>query len=78
MTELSAGANAVLRCIREYQSRVGVPPTRQEIADSLGYASANAVQELGRLHERGCVNMSAEPLVDSSVPDAESMTNSGS
>ncbi len=58
MLELTARQEEVLRFIQEFMREKGMPPTRAEIADALGFRSANAAQEhLQALARKGAIEM---------------------
>ena len=50
--ELTEQQNEVLKFIRAFVSKRGFPPTRQEIADSFGWAYASAAESHLRAIER--------------------------
>jgi len=55
---LPAGQARVLSFVRQYTAQHGVAPTRQEIADALGFTSANAAQDhLKRLDAKGVLTL---------------------
>lgn len=48
----------VFNFIKDYINTSGFPPTRSEIADGLGFASANAAQEhLLSLQKKGAISL---------------------
>lgn len=57
-TTLTARQNQVLNLIRRAIDNTGFPPTRAEIADELGFRSANAAEEhLRALARKGMIEM---------------------
>jgi hypothetical protein len=55
---LPPGMARVLTHVRQFIGANGYPPTRQQIADALGFSSANAAdQHLKRLARRGLVTL---------------------
>ncbi len=60
MIKLTARQEQVLQLIRDAISDTGYPPTRAEIAQSLGFKSANAAEEhLKALAKKGAIEMVA-------------------
>ena len=58
MKGLTARQQQILDLIRECMDRTGAPPTRAEIAESLGFRSANAAEEhLRALARKGAIEM---------------------
>lgn len=58
MKELTARQSEVLAYIREYMSDEGMPPTRAEIANKLGFRSANASEDhLKALARKGAIEL---------------------
>ncbi|MEX1033320.1 MAG: transcriptional repressor LexA [Cellvibrionaceae bacterium] len=58
MNKLTDRQEEVLRLIRDYIRDTGYPPTRAEIADELGFRSANAAEEhLRALARKGAIEM---------------------
>ncbi|GAA6166494.1 transcriptional repressor LexA [Sessilibacter corallicola] len=58
MIKLTARQEQVLNLIKEYVDDTGYPPTRAEIAKSLGFRSANAAEEhLRALERKGAIEM---------------------
>lgn len=60
MHELTARQQEILDLIRTHIDETGYPPTRAEIADKLGFKSANAAEEhLKALARKGAIEMVA-------------------
>ncbi len=60
MRELTRRQSQVLDVIRRHISKYGVPPTRAEIADTLGFRSANAAEDhLRALARKGAITLAA-------------------
>ncbi|MDH4275751.1 MAG: transcriptional repressor LexA [Gammaproteobacteria bacterium] len=58
MAELTARQAQVLALIKEYMERMGVPPTRVELAQQLGFKSPNAAEDhLRALERKGAIEM---------------------
>ncbi|MEH6822891.1 MAG: transcriptional repressor LexA [Motiliproteus sp.] len=58
MIKLTLRQTEVLNCIRNYIETTGYPPTRAEIAQELGFRSANAAEEhLKALARKGAIEM---------------------
>ncbi|WP_366512298.1 transcriptional repressor LexA [Neptunomonas sp.] len=58
MMKLTKRQEEVLECIREHIEATGYPPTRAEIARSLGFKSANAAEEhLKALARKGAIEI---------------------
>jgi repressor LexA len=58
MKELTARQSEVLAYIREYMTDEGMPPTRAEIANKLGFRSANASEDhLKALARKGAIEL---------------------
>lgn len=58
MNKLTDRQEQVLRLIRDYVRDTGYPPTRAEIAEELGFRSANAAEEhLRALARKGAIEM---------------------
>ncbi len=56
MKALTAGQQEVFDLIRDHISQTGMPPTRAEIAQRLGFRSPNAAEEhLKALARKGCL-----------------------
>ena len=54
--KVSPAQQRVLDEIRSYVAENGIPPTRRELADRLGFSSDNAVQgHLNRLSRKGLI-----------------------
>ena len=74
--KLTARQQQILDLIRDAISRTGFPPTRAEIATTLGFKSANAAEDhLKALARKGAVELTAGAsrgirLVDSAIPTA--------
>jgi repressor LexA len=51
----------ILDYLRTYVAQKGYPPTRQEIANAMGYVSPNAAHEhLLALQRKGCLTITPE------------------
>ena len=60
MQELTVRQRQVLHVIQRSIAETGMPPTRAEIAQQLGFRSANAAEEhLRALQRKGCVQLLA-------------------
>ncbi|MGD8378847.1 MAG: transcriptional repressor LexA [Gammaproteobacteria bacterium] len=60
MSELTARQQQVLELIQEAIESTGMPPTRAEIAEALGFRSANAAEEhLRALARKGAIELRA-------------------
>lgn len=58
MYKLTQRQSEILQLIRDYIEDTGYPPTRAEIADELGFRSANAAEEhLRALARKGAIEM---------------------
>lgn len=58
MNKLTDRQEEVLRLVRDYVRETGYPPTRAEIAEQLGFRSANAAEEhLRALARKGAIEM---------------------
>lgn len=58
MTKLTARQQQILQLIKDFISETGMPPTRAEIAESLGFRSANAAEDhLKALAKKGVVEL---------------------
>lgn len=58
MRPLTPRQAEVLQLIKDYQVKTGMPPTRAEIAQQLGFKSANAAEEhLKALAKKGAIEM---------------------
>ena len=58
MRELTPRQRQILEMIQEFISETGMPPTRAEIADELGFKSANAAEEhLRALQRKGVLEL---------------------
>ncbi len=58
MKKLTARQSEVLAFIRDYSSESGMPPTRAEIAKSLGFRSANAAEDhIKALARKGAIEL---------------------
>lgn len=85
MTKLTPKQQRVFDFIRDTLRRSGVPPTRAEIADALGFASANAAQahlqtlarkgviSLGSRRSRGIRLVGADNEVDDSMSSSQAL-----
>ncbi|HNL92233.1 MAG TPA: repressor LexA, partial [Pseudomonadales bacterium] len=60
MQELTSRQQEILDLIRSHIDETGYPPTRAEIAERLGFKSANAAEEhLKALARKGAIEMVA-------------------
>jgi repressor LexA len=60
MTDLTPRQSQILHLIRRSLSETGMPPTRAEIAQQLGFRSPNAAEEhLRNLQRKGCIDLIA-------------------
>ena len=60
MEKLTQRQQQVLDIVREYIDRTGYPPTRADIAQTLGFKSANAAEEhLKALARKGAIEIIA-------------------
>jgi repressor LexA len=60
MDKLTPRQAQILQLIREYAEATGFPPTRAEIAQAMGFRSANAAEEhLRALARKGAIEMQA-------------------
>jgi repressor LexA len=60
MTDLTPRQSQILHLIRQSLSETGMPPTRAEIAQQLGFRSPNAAEEhLRNLQRKGCIDLIA-------------------
>jgi repressor LexA len=58
MTPLTPRQAEILEMIREFMATTGMPPTRAEIADALGFRSANAAEDhLKALARKGAIEL---------------------
>ena len=58
MTDLTARQQEILNLIKKHLEKTGYPPTRAEIADALGFKSANAAEDhLRALERKGVIEM---------------------
>ena len=58
MIKLTKRQSEILTFIKDYQSETGYPPTRSEIAEKMGFKSANAAEEhLRALARKGAIEM---------------------
>jgi len=72
MNRLTDRQEEVLRQIRDYIRDTGYPPTRAEIADELGFRSANAAEEhLRALARKGAIEMVPGASRGIRLPDEE-------
>ncbi len=72
MIKLTARQEEVLQLIRRYIDDTGFPPTRAEIAEELGFRSANAAEEhLKALARKGAIEMVAGASRGIRIPETE-------
>jgi len=72
MIKLTQRQSEVLDCIRHYIETTGYPPTRADIAQELGFRSANAAEEhLKALARKGAIEMTPGTSRGIRVPDLE-------
>ena len=72
MIKLTARQEEVLQLIKRYIEDTGFPPTRAEIAEELGFRSANAAEEhLKALARKGAIEMVAGASRGIRLPDHE-------
>jgi repressor LexA len=72
MNKLTDRQEEVLRLIRDYIRDTGYPPTRAEIAEELGFRSANAAEEhLRALARKGAIEMVPGASRGIRLPDEE-------
>lgn len=72
MIKLTARQQQILDLIKEHIQDTGYPPTRAEIADILGFKSANAAEEhLKALARKGAIEMVAGASRGIRLPDAQ-------
>ena len=58
MTDLTSRQQEILNLIKKHLEKTGYPPTRAEIADALGFKSANAAEDhLRALARKGVIEM---------------------
>ncbi len=58
MAKLTARQEEILQLIRDFIAETGMPPTRAEIAESLGFRSANAAEDhLKALARKGVIEL---------------------
>ena len=70
MIKLTARQQEVLDLIKEHIGDTGYPPTRAEIAERLGFRSANAAEEhLKALARKGAIEMVAGASRGIKLPD---------
>jgi repressor LexA len=70
MQDLTPRQQQILDLIREHIEETGYPPTRAEIADQLGFKSANAAEEhLKALARKGAIEMVAGASRGIRLPD---------
>ena len=75
MTKLTPKQDQVLACIRQYIVDTGYPPTRADIACSLGFKSPNAAEEhLKALARKGAIEITAGTSRGIRIPDMEPTT----
>lgn len=73
MIKLTARQQQILDLIREHIQDTGYPPTRAEIAEILGFKSANAAEEhLKALARKGAIEMIAGASRGIRLPEAHS------
>ncbi|MCW8194069.1 transcriptional repressor LexA [Proteobacteria bacterium 005FR1] len=73
MNKLTDRQEQVLRLVRDYIRETGYPPTRAEIAEELGFRSANAAEEhLRALARKGAIEMVPGASRGIRLPDEES------
>ncbi len=73
MIKLTARQQEVLELIKDHISDTGYPPTRAEIAQSLGFRSANAAEEhLKALARKGAIEMVPGASRGIRLPEAQS------
>ena len=73
MKPLTARQAEILDMIRDFVNSTGMPPTRAEIADALGFRSANAAEEhLRALARKGAIEMTPGTSRGIRLCDAES------
>ncbi|TVZ39168.1 repressor LexA [Alteromonadaceae bacterium 2753L.S.0a.02] len=73
MIKLTARQQQILDLIREHIDETGYPPTRAEIAEILGFKSANAAEEhLKALARKGAIEMIAGASRGIRLPDTHS------
>lgn len=72
MIKLTQRQTDVLDCIRHYIETTGYPPTRADIAQELGFRSANAAEEhLKALARKGAIEMIPGTSRGIRIPDLE-------
>ncbi|MGQ9424636.1 transcriptional repressor LexA [Gilvimarinus sp. F26214L] len=72
MIRLTERQEEVLRLIRDYIRETGYPPTRAEIAEELGFRSANAAEEhLRALARKGAIEMVPGASRGIRIPDED-------
>lgn len=72
MNKLTARQNEVLNFIKNYIDESGFPPTRADIAEELGFRSANASEEhLKALARKGAIEMIPGTSRGIRLPDTE-------
>ncbi len=73
MIKLTARQQQILELIKEHIQDTGYPPTRAEIAEILGFKSANAAEEhLKALARKGAIEMIAGASRGIRLPDTQS------
>lgn len=73
MIKLTARQQQILDLIRDHIAETGYPPTRAEIAEILGFKSANAAEEhLKALARKGAIEMIAGASRGIRLPEAQS------
>lgn len=74
MIKLTLRQTEVLNCIRNYIETTGYPPTRAEIAQELGFRSANAAEEhLKALARKGAIEMIPGTSRGIRIPEQETV-----
>jgi len=72
MIKLTQRQSEVLDCIRHYIETTGYPPTRADIANELGFRSANAAEEhLKALARKGAIEMIPGTSRGIRIPDMD-------
>lgn len=72
MQKLTARQQEILDLIRRYIDETGYPPTRADIANELGFKSANAAEEhLKALARKGAIEMIAGASRGIRIPDMQ-------
>ena len=72
MTELTPRQQEILQLIKDFIVETGMPPTRAEIADKLGFRSPNAAEDhLRALQRKGAIEMIPGSSRGIRIPDME-------